>query len=354
MENKEEKQLVGVKEIARRANVSTATVDRVLNNRSGVSAKTKERILEIVRELDYKPNIMARRLASRKTLAFAVLIPGVSEETGYWAAPLNGVNKASGELKDFGITVNTYFFDQNDKSSFIANASQILNRKYDGVVLAPMFEDESVAFIRECEASGTPFVFINSDIEDQHNLCYIGPDLFQSGYLAGHLMHYILRAGQKALIVNISKEMDLHHHLLRKEEGFRKYFSEKKQDVTLLKTDIRKTDYASIRSELHRILDEHQVDVIFVTNSRVSSVARFLEENSKTDILLAGYDFLDENIRFLKREVVDFLICQKPQEQGYRGVMALYETLVHQHSLPREQFMPIDIITKENYVYYQN
>lgn len=83
MKKKEEKELVGVKEIARRANVSIGTVDRVLHNRAGVSAKTKAKIDAIIEELNYKPNILARRLASKETLKFAILIPAVSDETDY-------------------------------------------------------------------------------------------------------------------------------------------------------------------------------------------------------------------------------------------------------------------------------
>jgi LacI family transcriptional regulator len=61
-------ELTGVKEIARRANVSIATVDRVLHNRKGVSKQTKEKILSIIEELNYEPNLLAQRLASRKIL----------------------------------------------------------------------------------------------------------------------------------------------------------------------------------------------------------------------------------------------------------------------------------------------
>jgi len=58
------KEVSGVKEIARRAKVSIGTVDRVLHNREGVSEKTKTKINKIIQELDYQPNILARRLAS--------------------------------------------------------------------------------------------------------------------------------------------------------------------------------------------------------------------------------------------------------------------------------------------------
>ena len=76
--------LTGVKEIARRANVSLATVDRVINNRGGVSQKTKEKIESIIKDLDYQPNILARRLASPKRIKLATLIPNVSQETSFW------------------------------------------------------------------------------------------------------------------------------------------------------------------------------------------------------------------------------------------------------------------------------
>jgi LacI family transcriptional regulator len=353
MKKRQEATLVGVKEIARRANVSIATVDRVLNNRTGVSAKTKEKILEIIKELDYQPNIMARRLASKKTLKFAAFIPAVSGETGYWDAPLKGIRQAATEIKDYGITVDIYFFDQNDKSTFIAKGKEILKTDYHGILLAPMFEDESLHFIESCNTKQIPFVFINSEIENQNSLCYIGPDLYQSGYLAAHLIKYLVAESQKVLIVNISKEIDMHHHLLKKEEGFRNYADKYYKNIEVKKIDIRQTDYRSVKETLSGLLAKGDIDVIFVTNSRVSSVAKYLEE-AETSIKLIGYDFLEVNINFLKKGTIDFLICQKPQEQGYMGIMALYSYLVHSLSVAKQQYMPIDIITKENYQYYKN
>src|SRR5215217_3441533 len=95
----------GVKEIARRANVSIATVDRVIHNRTGVSEKTKQKINDIIKELDYQPNILASRLASRKIITLAVLIPRVSDETDFWEAPLRGIDRAESEIKKYGIEV---------------------------------------------------------------------------------------------------------------------------------------------------------------------------------------------------------------------------------------------------------
>ncbi|MGV3502778.1 MAG: substrate-binding domain-containing protein [Adhaeribacter sp.] len=346
-------ELTGVKEIARRAKVSIATVDRVLHNRTGVSEKTRTLINSIIKELDYQPNLLARRLASRKVLHFAVLIPRTSEETKFWEAPLAGIEEAESEIKPYGIRLDKFFFDQNDKDSFVQQGKLLLHQEVDGVLLAPAFIEESVAFVRECQKRHLPYIFIDSDIPNQESLSYIGPDLYRSGYLAAHLIHYLFDAG-KILVVNISREIDQHHHLLRKEEGFRDYFQNKPGTKQISKIDIRQTDYASIKRELEALLPDPQLKAIFVTNSRVSSVARYLEEAGLSDKLLIGYDYLPDNLAFLDKGTIDFLICQKPREQGYRGIMALYHHLVQGLPVEKDYYMPIDIITKENQAFYRN
>lgn len=354
MIEKNDAELVGVKEIARRANVSIATVDRVLHNRTGVSLKTKDKINAIIAELDYQPNIMARRLALKKVLRLAVIIPAVSLETDYWEAPLAGILQAEAEIKAYGITVEKFLFDQNDKSSFQVQVKAVLEDYFDGVLVAPMFVEESKEFIEACQKRGIPYVFINSDVPGANCLSYIGPDLYHSGYLGAHLVNYLIGAQDKILLVNISKEMDNHHHLIRKEEGFRAYFTENAQVMDIAKIDIRRTDYLSVKKELTIAIKAKDVKLIFVTNSRVSVVARFLEESGIENIILIGYDFIKENLEGLKKRKIDFLICQKPQEQGYLGIMFLYNHLIHSTVVERTYHMPIDIVTRENYKFYRN
>lgn len=344
---------VGVKTIARLAGVSIGTVDRVLNNRGGVAEGTRKKILQIMEDLDYRPNLFARRLASKKKLKFAVLIPQVSSETQYWADPLEGIRQAAAEIRDYGVEISYYLFDLNDRESFSSGAGEIIRMDFEGILMAPVFEAESRKFSEECRLKNITLVFINSDLPDQQSLCYIGPDLHQSGYLAAHIVHYLSAQPLKVLVINISREIDRHHHLLRKEEGFRKYF-EKGGQWSIGKADITHTDYAYINEKLRDLLAIEKYDVLFVTNSRVSAVARYFEENRITGIRLIGYDFLEENIHYLKNSIIDFLICQKPREQGYRGLMSLYQHLALNLPVEKEQYMPIDIVTRENYKYYNN
>jgi LacI family transcriptional regulator len=355
-QNSHQDEAIGVKEIARLAKVSLATVDRVLHNRTGVSDATRAKIQKIIKRLNYRPNILARRLASGKVYRFGVLIPAVSDETNYWQAPLNGINRAESELEQYGIKVDRFFFDQNDKKSFHSTARQILHSKPDGVVIAPSFIEESILLTNSLKELKIPYVFINSDIPAQQSLCYIGPELFKSGYLAASLARYSRQEMGKILVVTIVKEIDSQqHHLLRKEEGFRTYFKEKDIKAEIIELNIKEADHRAVEKDLGKMFDRHNdISAIFVTNSRVFSVARFLQKTARNNVLLIGYDYIDENIECLKDGRINFLICQKPEEQGYRGIMALYRHLILKMPVPGIEYMPIDIVTKENYEFYRN
>jgi LacI family transcriptional regulator len=353
MENKESG-LIGIKEIARRANVSIGTVDRVIHNRRGVSEETKKRVKEIIAEINYQPNLLAQRLASRKTLRIATLIPMGSDETSFWNAPLQGVDQAVSEIHHFGVTVEKYFYDQNSISSFVGQTKLVLKSRPDGMLFAPAFIQESVAFTTQCSRLNIPYVLIDSDLPNQDSLSYIGPNLYQSGYLAAHLVRYLVKDGGKVLVVNISKEIDKYHHLLKKEEGFRAYFDAMGTGDRVVKLDINQTDYPSIEQYLNFEFKKNEnIRVVFVTNSRVSRVAQYREKTGK-EVILIGYDYLEENLHYLKKDIIDFLICQKPMEQAYKGIMALYQHLAFTTPVEKVHFMPIDIITRENYSFYKN
>jgi LacI family transcriptional regulator len=347
----------GVKEIARRAKVSTATVDRVIHNRTGVSAKTKDRINKIIQELNYQPNVLAQRLAlaSRGTVRLAVLLPEISEETEYWKAPLEGVNKAESEVKQYRVQIERYFFDQNVKSSFAQQVKRIMKDKPDGLLVSPTFEEESKQLLTYCHKENIPCVLINSDVTGYDRLCYIGPELFHSGYLSAQLVDYCIDKGQKVMIANIAREIENNFAILRKEEGFRTYFKDHLSEDLLVPLNSTDTDYATVSAKLSKLLKkEKEISAIYVTNSRVSLVAKWLEVIDRKDILLIGYDFLDDNVSYLEKGLIDFLICEKPQEQGYRGVMTLFQRLVYSSPVEENYLMPIDIITRANYKFYRN
>jgi len=352
----EQNKLTGVKEIARRANVSLATVDRVIHNRPGVSKKTKEKIDVIIKELDYQPNILARRLASPKKLKLATLIPHVSKETNFWESPYQGILQAESEIKQYGVEIEKYFYDLDVKETFINQTETILKTSIDGILIAPLFVEESVRFTQLLREKEIPYIFINSDIPNVNSLSYIGPDLFHSGYVVAHLVSYLVNEESKILIVNIAKEFENNHPLLRIEEGFRSFIRDNQKNFNILQTEIKQTDYDSVKSSLNSIFEtEKTIDVIFVTTSRVFTVAKYLEEKGiGGNTILIGFDFLEENVKYLQHGTIDFLICHKPKEQAYKGINILFQYLVSGINIEKSSLMPIDIISKENAGFYND
>jgi LacI family transcriptional regulator len=71
------------------------------------------------------------------------------------------------------------------------------------------------------------------------------------------------------------------------------------------------------------------------------------------ETILIGFDFLNENVRYLQNGIIDFLVCHKPKEQAYRGIHTLFQHLVSDVNIEKVNLMPIDIITKENARFYK-
>ena len=71
----EKNKVIRIKDIALKAQVSTGTVDRVIHNRGRVAEDVKERVLKIIKDLNYEPNLMARMLGSKTPMEGPTISP---------------------------------------------------------------------------------------------------------------------------------------------------------------------------------------------------------------------------------------------------------------------------------------
>lgn len=97
--------LITLADVAREANVSTATVSRFLNNPEKVKAKTAEEIKKVIERLNYTPNAMARGLVTKKSKTIGIIIPDI--DNLFFPAVLKGIQKASADFGYHAIFVNT-------------------------------------------------------------------------------------------------------------------------------------------------------------------------------------------------------------------------------------------------------
>ncbi len=345
---------VRIKDIARLAQVSPGTVDRVIHDRGEVSEKTRKKVDKILQELDYKPDILARTLASKKTWLFAVLMPVSVNGNDFWHAPNVGIDRASSEINPFGIIIRRFYFDQFDKESFLAQSEAVQNEAPDAVLFAPIFPAESMDFVNKCTNAGIQVALFNSNIDELVKVCYIGQNALQSGYLGAKLLTYGIPVDGDVLLISLVGKKENHNDIIRRERGFRKFFSDNSAlNFNLITVEMRQPTGDELSKKLDSYFGKARVKGIFVANSRVHRVAAYLEEHGLNHVRLIGYDLLPENVDYLRKGLVDFLISQKPEEQGYRGIMTLFNMIILKKEVQKVQYIPIDILTRENIDFYE-
>lgn len=351
---KNDKSPIKITDIARIAGVSTGTVDRVLHNRSDVSEKTREKILKIIDELGYKTNIIAKTLASKKQIIFSVLIPEEDEYSGYWQKPLVGIQKAEEELLSYGVKIHKYLFNPSDTQSFKNKSKLLLEKDPNAVILAPIFKSEALLLTDELTKKNIPVVLLDSNFNGKNDsLSFVGHDSFQSGMVAAKLIFDRTTNKSNILIINLLANHSNINHLSIRSEGFRSFFAKKDKMGSLIEMNIHDFNAIDINKKLQHIFNDiSEINGVFVTGSRVHIIAKFLKDQSiDQDIILVGYDLLAKNIDFLKNNTIDYLISQNPIEQGYQSVMKIFQTTILQEKPDKINYLPIDIIIKENLKY---
>ncbi|MDO7171673.1 substrate-binding domain-containing protein [Mariniflexile sp. AS56] len=345
--------MVRIKDIAKEANVSEGTVDRVLHNRGGVSKKTEEKIKSILERRNFSINPVASALAMKNNHSIAVLIPEYNETDSFWKLPYLGLLKASEEVKSIGVNVTYFKFNQYSRESYLETFNRLIETKPTAVVLVPMFLQETNLIIDELKKIEATYVFLNVDVEGVDSSAYVGQDSYMSGYIAGKLMKLGVPNGFDCCILQTSTSTGDNQAILKRVKGFKDYFNTSQDENVLheLKVDSFSDD-VQLASSVHQFLENNpNIRGVFVPSSRISAVVDVLSDVQKQSLCLIGFDNTPQNVACLKNGTVLFLISQKPFDQGYEAVRIVSDHLVKNKVLKEKLYLPIDILTKENVDY---
>ncbi len=348
------KKRIRIKDVAERAGVSPGTVDRVIHKRGRVAPDVKKRVLAVMKELGYQRNLIASALAKNESYRVAVLLPDYNEDP-YWVQPFTGVEKARKQVQHYGIIVEYHFFELLNPAHFFEQATKVLESAPAGVLFPPLFLKEGEWLLKECEKREIPCVSINTNISGAKNLSYIGQDSYQSGVLAARLMNFGITPNGTAIIMDFSKGAPNAKHLVEKKEGFNDYFKanpeNKIQILTIVMEDFNdKKKLKTFMNDL--ILKYPNLAGIFFTNSRAYKAIECMDDEISQKVKIIGFDLIKRNRAYLAEDKINFLINQNPIEQGYLGLQSLYKHLVLKEEIAPIQFLPLDIVVKENVQYY--
>jgi len=342
--------MITIKSIAKEANVSEGTVDRVLHDRGGVSKKTEAKIKIILKKHNFKVNPVARALAMKNKFKLLTLMPNFDKDNLFWKSPYSGILKASAEVKNYGVEVNNYFFDQFDADSYLNQFELLMESKPSAVVLVPTFVKETKQIIDRLEKLNMPYLFFNIDLEGFNNISFIGQDSYMGGYVAGKLMHLSLGEKSSFLIVNTTLNITNYHAISKRIEGFNDYFVKNGiENKTFTLSIDNFNNIEETKPKINSFLDQNEtIKGIFVPSSRIAAIVSTIKKSALKKLHLIGFDNTEQNLQCLEDDTVSFLISQKPFAQGYEAIHLMADFLVKNKMPASKIYSPIDILTKEN------
>ena len=151
---------VTIYDVAREAGVSMATVSRVVNGNKNVKENTRKKVLEVIDRLDYRPNAVARGLASKRTTTVGVVIPDITNT--YFAALAKGIDDIAEMYKYNIVLANS---DEDDEKE-VAVVNTLFSKQVDGIIFMGYHLTEKIR--SEFSRSRTPVVLAGTvDIEHQ-------------------------------------------------------------------------------------------------------------------------------------------------------------------------------------------
>lgn len=345
---------IRIKDIARLAGVSKGTVDRVLHKRGRVSQESLQKVMKVLEEIDYKPNLIARTLSSSKNHRIIALLPSASSDD-YWAQTEEGIREAEMEWSPYGVSIKMLSFDQYNKESFKEKANEAFEDKPDGIITAPIFYHEALLFFDLLKNAGIPYVLFNTHIPEGKPLSFIGTDTFNSGKVGAELMYLGQHEGGKLAVMHLDEDINNSVHLLDKERGFREYFKNRNTLPFKISEFSLQPGKPDFEARLNRVLNDPELKGIFVSTSKGTSVvASYLAKKGKNNVRLIGYDIIDENLKHLRTGIIDFLINQNPKRQAFLGISHLVNYLIFKKKAPETDLFPLEVITQQNVDSYLN
>ncbi|WP_280769719.1 LacI family DNA-binding transcriptional regulator [Salipaludibacillus daqingensis] len=153
---------IRIKDVAKKADVSTATVSHVLNETRFVAEETKKKVFEAMKELDYRPNSVARSLRSRKSNIIGLLVPLVASDTSnfFFMSIANGIEQV---LKENGY--NLILSNSGEDLQVEQDQIKVFNTQLiDGLIIAPV--DSKHHSYEENLRGDFPTVFIDRQPKD--------------------------------------------------------------------------------------------------------------------------------------------------------------------------------------------
>ena len=322
---------ITIKDIARKANVSHTTVSRALNNKSRIKSETKEKILSIAKEFNYRPDFIARSLVMRRTKTLGLVITTIANP--FYTELSQGIETTAIGL-GYNIILCSTNYDLSAEKKYI---DMLESKGVDGIIFtsAHMGDPNIIALAEE----GFAMILVNRRTYHptvRNKVDYVGVDNIRGGFLA---VEHLIKLGHERIgVIGGSSESSVGFERL---EGGKKalaaYGLEVMGDYFLEGDFLRGSGYQGGKRFLEM---DKPPTAIFATNDYMAlgTYQALMEGAVKVpeEIALIGFN----DIEFTSMKGIELTtIGQKKYEMGALAVKTLVERIEGRKGGPPEEII---------------
>ena len=329
-----------IADVAREAGVGTATVDRVLNGRDGVSKAMERRVrraMEVV--VARKPEHMRNRAPPRQH-RFEILLPKDNEAgTSYFARSSQAFGQAD------GVTVTCTFVEKMNPAALANQLDLMRERGASGIAFIALDHPAVSDAVARIFVDGIPVVCISSGFDGSLNVPVVGMDNRAAGRAAGFLMGQLIRRPGRVAVL-WGGQLYRSHEL--REIGFRSVLRAEFPELDVLDLVSGGDDSGGNYRQVDQMLREcPDIVGIYSVGAGNDGVVEAIKEHGRSqDIILFGHNLTATTRRYLMDGSMKAVIHQDLK----RTAQLTIQTLLAQHNGEpfKESRVPVELIMREN------
>jgi LacI family transcriptional regulator len=335
----------GIHLIAEMANVSIGTVDRALHGRGGIKDATRQRILQIARQIGYTPNLAARALSVTKSISrIGVCMP--REIHFFYDQLWSGVLEEARRLGQLGIQfVNrpVQTLGHEDTQAF----KELVQSGVDGIILTAGNPKDLTPLINDAEENGIPVVCVSTDAPESKRSTVVCVEPWLNGCLAGELMGKLLPPGSKVAVVLGMLTAEDHR---KKTEGFSDTFPRHCPGGKVVAVvEGHEDEDESFQKTFDLLRRIPTLSGLYVNTVNCLPVCRALGARGLAGkIKLITTDLFAEMSSYFQKGTITASIYQQPHRQGQIAVRLLADNLTNKTNFPPAIHLSPGVVMSSN------
>lgn len=334
------------KDLAKAAGVSLATVDRVLNGRSGVRQKTVEAVHEAIKRLGFERNQVAATLARQRAYRFAFALPRSGDE--FLAEVIDRIREFNKASRADMVDVDVIRLDDQNPHRAAQTLARYSSSDLDGVaIMAPETPQMRDALFRMRQRGIRTIPFISNQLHNGED-GFVGIDNTGAGATAGRLMGRFLGPGQGTIIV--LTETTQSRDSLERRLGFGSVINQDYSNLMILPTLETHGDPVRTRDVLCNVLSSHQtiVGLYFMGAEARIPIEVATALNALEGRVTIAHERTPSTELALKRGQVDAVIHQDPGHLVRSAIRILRAKCENRKILASQERIRTEILITEN------